>query len=131
MVSTPLIAMMRTSNFGFKLVSALSLMAIHLVCYAFVDDTDVVHTCTDPNDTSDQLTQEMQDVVDHWEGGLRATGGGLRADKSYWYLVDYQWKNNKWCNKSIADAPGNITVRDASGERVALERCEVSEAERR
>ena len=128
MVSTPLIAMMRTANFGFKLVSALSLMAIHLVCYAFVDDTDVVHTCSNPNATSDQLTQEMQDVVDHWEGGLRATGGGLRADKSYWYLVDYQWKNNKWCNKSIADAPGNITVRDASGERVALERCEVSEA---
>ena len=93
-----------------------------------MDDTDVVHTCTDPNATSDQLTQEMQDVVDHWEGGLRATGGGLRADKSYWYLVDYQWRNNKWCNKSITDAPGNITVREASGERVALERCEVSEA---
>ena len=90
MVSTPLIAaMMRTANFGFKLVSALSLMAIHLVCYAFVDDTDVVHTCTDPN-PSYLLIQEMQDVVDHWEGGLRATGGGLRADKSYlvtWNLM--------------------------------------------
>ena len=49
MVSTPLIAMMHTANFGFKIISALSLAAIHLVCYAFVGNTDVMHMCADPN----------------------------------------------------------------------------------
>ena len=32
----------------------------------------------------------QHNVVDTWEGILRATGGELQPDKSYWYIIDYQ-----------------------------------------
>ena len=30
------------------------------------------------------LIPEMQAALDHWEGGLRASGGALVPDKSHW-----------------------------------------------
>jgi hypothetical protein len=33
----------------------------------------------------------MQQVIDTWECFLRATGGALRDDKSYWYLVNFKY----------------------------------------
>jgi hypothetical protein len=43
LVSTPLINMMRTAGFGFSILTALSLMTVSFICYAFVDDTAIVH----------------------------------------------------------------------------------------
>ena len=94
-VSTPLINMMRTSGFGIKLLSAISTSILSFVCYAFVDNTDVVH-CSSLTATAQEIITEMQEVVDHWEGGLRTTGGALRVDKSFWYLIHFIWENNQW-----------------------------------
>jgi len=38
----------------------------------------------------------MQQVVTNWEGLLRATGGALVPDKCFWYLIAFEYKNNKW-----------------------------------
>jgi hypothetical protein len=54
-----------------------------------VDDTDVVHTAQDVNTTEITIMKEMQNVIDHWEEGLRATGGAIVPKKSYWYLIDW------------------------------------------
>ena len=65
----------------------------------------------------------LQDVVDHWEGGVRATGGALVPTKSWWYLIDFVWEDNKWRYSSKEDIPGDITIRDVDGQsRVTLER---------
>ena len=68
------------------------------VCYAFVDDTDLVHASDRDAPTDDlgmtDLVTEMQAVVDTWEGGLRASGGALVPSKSYWYLIHFKFKNN-------------------------------------
>ncbi len=69
-VSTPIINMMRTAGYGFQMITALLVTLIAFVCYAFVDDTDVVHTAKDVNTTGEEILKEMQEVVDHWEGGL-------------------------------------------------------------
>jgi hypothetical protein len=54
-----------------------------------VDDTDRVHTRIGYDHTANDLIPKMQGAVDHWEGGLRATGGVLVPSKSHWYLVDF------------------------------------------
>ena len=98
------------------------------VCYAFVDDTDLVHA-SDHDIGLDGLVDEMQSVVDTWEGGLRASGGALVPDKSYWYLIHFTFQNNRWRYTSIEDTPAKITIRDVSGlTRVELDRLEVFEA---
>jgi hypothetical protein len=70
----------------------------------------------------------MQGAVDHWEGGLRASGGALVPSKSHWYLVDFKWRNDSWKYCTIADNPGALSMLDHTGARVPLERVEVEEA---
>ena len=118
---------MRTAGFGINLLSAISASFLSFVCYAFVDDTDVAH-CSTLTTTAEEIITEMQEVVDHWEGGLCTTGGALRVDKSFWYLIHFIWRNNQWTYASKADTPGELSVCGVSGHREALERVEPCEA---
>jgi hypothetical protein len=69
--------MVQNAGYGATLISALSCAIISFVCYAFVDDTDLVHTRPGNDHDGVDLIPEMQEAVDHWEGGLRASGGAL------------------------------------------------------
>jgi Reverse transcriptase (RNA-dependent DNA polymerase) len=109
-ISTPLINMMKTAGFGMETLSCLSRQLLSIVCYAFIDDTDLIHTGRSVDTKAEDVLPEMQQFVEHWEGGLRATGGALRVDKSFWYLVDFPWVNNKWHYRSKEQMPGNISV---------------------
>jgi hypothetical protein len=83
LVSIPIINMLKEAGFGFKVTNVMSHEHFSFVCYAFVDDTDLVHSSTSDLGLT-ELIHEMQEVVDTWEGGLRASGGALVPDKSYW-----------------------------------------------
>ena len=66
--------------------------------------------------------------MDTWEGTLRATGGSLRLDKSYWYMIDYQHTGNRWLYRSIDQIPGDITVKVSDGSRQPLIHLEPNQA---
>jgi hypothetical protein len=69
-------------------------------------------------------------VVDHWEGGLKATGGALVPAKSYWYLIDFIWTGKEWKYATKEDIPGDISIRTVDGnDRVNLTRYDVDHAE--
>jgi hypothetical protein len=70
----------------------------------------------------------MQAAMDTWEGGLRATGGSLDPEKSFWYLLRFCWRNGQWAYVSKEDNPAYISVRNHAGDIVELERFEVTEA---
>jgi hypothetical protein len=128
LVSIPIINMLKARGFGFKVTNAMSNEKFSFVCYAFVDDTDLVHAPVQDIGLTG-LVEEMQAVVDTWEGGLRASGGALVPDKSYWYLIHFTFQNNRWRYESIDENPARITIRDVSGlTRVELDRLEVFEA---
>ena len=126
-VSVPIINMLKTAGFGLRMRTPISKDEFEFVCYTFVDDTDLVHSPS-ADISSPQLIVEMQQVLNHWEGGLRASGGALVPSKSYWYLVDFTWRNDSWHYKSIADQPGDLSIRDSDHQPINLERLEVSEA---
>jgi hypothetical protein len=77
-----------TAGFNFFLLTALTLSVVLFVCFAFMDDADVVHTAKDVDMTRDIVLQDMQQANDHWEGVL-ATGGALVPEKSYLYLIGF------------------------------------------
>jgi hypothetical protein len=130
-ISAIIIAMMKSAGFGAKFLTAMSLSMIDFVCYVFVDDPDVVHTGTTIDSTGEEVaTTPMQQAVDHWEGGLHATGGAIVAEKSYWYLVDFECKGNRWHYQKKDSMAGDLDIRSVDGkERVSLQRCEPSHAE--
>jgi hypothetical protein len=58
-ISTPIINMMKTAGFGFSLLTAMTVACFSFVCYAFVDDTDVVHCAQDANTPGSEVVKEM------------------------------------------------------------------------
>jgi hypothetical protein len=129
LVSIPIINMLKSAGFGFKVRTVISGDEFSFVCYTFVDDSDVVHSQDTMTDDTLSLIHEMQQVVNTWEGGLRASGGALVPSKSYWFLIHHIFENNKWRYARIEETPGNITIRDTHGNgRVELERLEVDDA---
>jgi hypothetical protein len=77
----PIINMVCAAGYGATFVLALSSAVVSFVCYAFIDDTDLVHTRPGHKHQGQDLIPEMQEAVDHWEGGLRASGGTLVPTK--------------------------------------------------
>jgi hypothetical protein len=129
LTSIPIINMLRRQGFGFKSSNLLTDENYHFAGYTYVDDTDLIHNgqrSTPPG----QVFDEMQSMLDHWEGGLRATGGALVPSKSYWYGIDFKWnsRKHKWEYKSIQELPGVLTLKDHARTTTELTRLEVHEA---
>jgi hypothetical protein len=129
LVSIPIINMLKSAGFGFTVRTVISGDEFSFVCYTFVDDSDVVHSSTDDDPYTSDLVSEMQQVVDMWEGGLRASGGALVPSKSYWFLIDFVFECNRWRYARLEECPGILTIRNINGNnRVELERLDIHEA---
>lgn len=96
LVSTPILNMIREEGYGVAFKLVISGEEVRFAGYAFVDDTDLCHTAKSSETSTPQLLQEMQDAIDLWEGGIRATGGAIVPPKSHWYLIEYVWKEGRW-----------------------------------
>jgi hypothetical protein len=127
-LSTPLLNLLQSRGFGCEFISPLSKSEINFVGYAFVDDTDLIESKI--NESRAQVaTDQLQQAVDTWEGGLKATCGALVPEKTFWYLIDFKWISGSWFYQSIDDHPGSIFINDIQGKRKELRRCEVWDAQ--
>jgi hypothetical protein len=81
LISSPLINMLRTQGFGFQSSNILLDASYTFTCSTYVDNTDLIHNGNDT--TTTRIIADMQRMLDHWAGGLRATGGTLVPAKSY------------------------------------------------
>ncbi len=95
--------------------------------YTFVDDTDLIQSS--PLIPVEAATNGLQLALDTWEGGLKATGGAIVPEKTFWYLASFKWVGQKWAYNTINDAPGSIYVNDIQGNRKLLRQFETSHAE--
>jgi hypothetical protein len=109
-VSSVIVEAMRSLGFGYSSWAAISRAAIDLVGIQFVDDCDLVHSGHSNNTPVATIAEEMQQALDSWDGLLRATGGALEKEKSYWYLIDYERRKGKWGYKSPASTPGELLL---------------------
>jgi Reverse transcriptase (RNA-dependent DNA polymerase) len=90
LISTPVLNLLRTHGFGIKIISCISGDFLHFVGYCFVDDTDLIEFPGEIT-TAAMVANSIQNAVDAWEAGIRATGGAIVPDKSHWYLIAYKW----------------------------------------
>jgi hypothetical protein len=116
-VSTPVLKMMKDEGFGFMYKTSIEGKQLHFLGYSSVDDTDIIQS-GQPGEPFQVLATRMHAYVDTWEGGLRATGGALEPEKSYWYLIRLCWKNGQWAYASKEDTPASISVRNHAGDIV-------------
>lgn len=123
-ISTVLIQAMKEANFGYKQWTIIKQKAVQLSCFAFVDDTDLIHSTNDTSVSSEALIQESQQALNTWAGLLTASGGDLAPEKSYWYFLDIEYKNGSWRYKQAADNPGDLFLKG----NYRIKRCEPHQA---
>jgi hypothetical protein len=104
-----------SKGFGCKFSSPISQDTLQFIGYAFVDDTDVIESKLNRNYA--EVVKNLQQAVDTWEGGLKATCGAIVPEETFWYLIDFKWNSGSWYYKSIDDCPGTIYINDIDGNR--------------
>ena len=131
LVSSPIIEMMRSQGFGYTDWSCISNIVFHMVCFSFVDDTDIINTLEEGNYDIRQLIERTQKALNYWQGGLLATGGTLVPSKSYWYLIDFHCTpDGNWKYKTIEQSPGELKLNTPDEGEVTLKRYEVTEGKK-
>ena len=109
-ISAVLLTIMKNMGWGLQFQTAMSLTVLSILGFAFIDDTDLVHSANNPITPAEDLILEGQRMVSMWEGLLSATGGDLCADKCYWYMLDFKYQANKWRYKLTKEMPGELYV---------------------
>jgi hypothetical protein len=123
-ITAVLVKCMKAEGFGFDSWSVISQRALSLVCFGFIDDTDLILNSTDPTISNQALIEKAQRELTTWEGLISATGGALAPEKSYWYLIDVR-PDGKYAPP--ASAPGNLVLNN-KGNPVVIERLPVTAA---
>ena len=92
------------------MISVLSLSLIQLVGFAFVDDTDLFCAGKTATTSGEALSPDFQAALHRWTGGLIATGGSIAAEKSFCYLIDFEWNGSSWEYRKVEDLPGEFSI---------------------
>ena len=93
------IACMRKRGYGAFLRSCISLIALILVCFMWVDDQQYQQyqqTAKSVDDSGESVVDETQAGLDYWVGFLTTTGGAINPEKSCWCLLDYRCIGKQW-----------------------------------
>lgn len=94
-----------------------------LSCILYVDDNDLIHLSENEEETIHEAHEALQHSVTSWGNLLIATGGALKPQKCFFYLVGYKWDNRggwRYIN-SQATQPLVISVPQPDGSTVPIE----------
>jgi len=127
-ISTPILDMLRSANLGSLIHTAITKTSIRFSGFSFVDDTDTIQTARNPYETWREVIQGLKQSLNHWEGGLRATGGAIVPEKTAWNLTSFKWSKGNWSYQPISDTPATLQVSDIQGNKQVLKRLEFSTA---
>jgi hypothetical protein len=90
-----LVNVFKQIKLGTLLLGPITLEMIHTMGTLFVDNTDL-YTWRDGLLDPDNLWCQTQVNLHQWSCLLNATGGALKPEKSFWYLLDYACKDGEW-----------------------------------
>ena len=87
--------------------SALSQALIHIACFSFVDDCDLIINGESINTTGEELQESFQSALTAWSNLLCVSGGELSGEKSWCYIIDFIWNGCSWEYRYIDEMEGS------------------------
>ena len=108
-------------------VSAVLLISITMSAIMYVDDTDVLLT-GGLHETRRQLSTKAQKLTNKWCTMLRMTGGALRPDKCWWFLIMFKWRpDGSWRYANVDESMVDLTMPDHNNNVETVDRFESHE----
>jgi hypothetical protein len=93
----------------------------------FVDDVDLYTWREDILDPGELWCQTQIDL-EHWSCLLNATGGALKPEKCFWYMIDYVWVEGKW--KYTKMVPPEMVITNPDGTKSPIKQEKVTESKK-
>lgn len=118
-ISSTLLDTLWSKRYGFHMLSPITNQIIEFVGYSFMDDSDIIQS---NGDNPTEAANKLQEAINTWERGLKVTGGALGPEKSYWYLVSFNWSGGSWSYAPISDTPATLFMNDIHEVRKAVRR---------
>ena len=133
-ISSILITMMDAAGYGFECLTTLESKLVTAQCFCFVDDTDVIEASSTVDQSGESIFPSVQQAATLWARGIRATGGAINPDKSFWWLIDFEWNSSqgRWTfrTKKQMEPELELQIPGLTGELEALRRLDPNEAEK-
>lgn len=121
-----MIELMKRRRHSVEKRSALSYSLISIVCFVFVNNTDLPILGQIRTTVGEELQQPFQEALNAWSNLISVTGGDLCAKKSWCYI---EWTSNKWEYRKKDDIQVDYNLLDKKNkQKEALKLLEVSEA---
>jgi hypothetical protein len=120
---------MRQLGFGTFFKAAISGDTLRIAGLSYVDNADLTQSTTPTATTAEEVLEKIQEGLNTWECLIRASGGALSNDKSYWWYIDFTFDNKgDWRYKKMEELEGELTAIDIDGTRKALKRLDFNES---
>ena len=87
-LSSVIFDILHKRGFTSNIISSVSKQLFTLVGFVYVDDCDLIQVGDNPV----SVLESMQTLINSWGSLMEVTGGAIRTDKSWWYLIDFVWK---------------------------------------
>jgi hypothetical protein len=120
-LSAVLVNVYKQLGLGSYIANPLKSETIYSMGALFVDDADFYTSMDkhsdDTNKSSDDikaLLEQTQRNLDQWNGLLQSSGGALKPEKCFWYMLDYKCVGGVWFNIEHNDFELNVTNPDGS-----------------
>ena len=120
--------MLEDAVIGVQIKTAITLQCLSFIAIMYVDDTDIMLTTVNENDSLDDVYARALLAVEVWQEAIRISGGALRPNKCYWTAVDFRWKNGEWYYMNINDFQREVWVNDTDGIPRLVERKDVNDS---
>ena len=75
---------------------------IHSVGAMFVDDSDL-YCWIESMESAEEMYEQIQKKTKAWGHLLMATGGCLKPEKCFWYILDYECNDGVWTPRELVD----------------------------
>ena len=112
-ISMYLVLLMRSKGHASNVTTAFTGMVYVFIGFLFVDDTDLI-VIPNKDDSTKDIQQRLQAAVNYWNGILGVSGGALRPEKCYWYMVEFLWHNG--IPRLVQDYHDPITLTQPNGQ---------------
>ena len=108
-------------------VWAISGLKVSFAGFLYVDDGDLATAACTPTESEASMVNQAQKGTSCWQGGLRASGGDAKFEKTFWTLICFIWLNGNWRYKTKDETISKLYMLGPNNKQLKIMKLDPSE----